>query len=48
MDRKEAGSKGGKVKNPKKGAGSLTPEERKLRAQQAARARWSKHEKTVV
>jgi hypothetical protein len=41
--RVEGGRKGGLAKVPK-GASMLTPAERKEKARQAARARWSKHE----
>lgn len=36
---------GGKAKNPNKGTGSLSPEERKRRSKLAAAKRWENHEK---
>ena len=46
MQKKEAaailGREGGKKKNPKKGFGSMTPEERKRIAKSAAQKRWGK------
>lgn len=46
MDRKQAGRKGGIAKNPNKGFGSLSKEERSRRAKEAIKKRWAKeHEK---
>lgn len=38
----EGGKKGGSKKNPNKGFGSLTPEQRKEQGRKAALIRWSK------
>lgn len=38
----ELGRRGGKARNPRKGFGSLSPEDRKEAASKAARARWAK------
>jgi hypothetical protein len=45
MDKKQAGSLGGRAKNPNKGFGSLTLEERKERGRKAALKRWRKNDK---
>jgi hypothetical protein len=39
---RKGGEKGGKKKHPRKGFGSLTPEQRKEAARKAAAARWGK------
>ena len=42
---KEITSRGGRVKNPKKGFGSLTKRQRKAISKKAAKARWDKYKK---
>lgn len=39
---RQLSSEAGKVKNPNKGFGSLTKEERSIRASEGAKARWAK------